>query len=80
MLPNGRFRQAGGLPWSTRILFGAGLIAAIAGAFAIAALAISMAAILIPVALLAAIVAWAAMRWRRWQAKLFRSRGQSLRP
>jgi len=68
------------MAWSTRLVLAAGLLAAIAGGIAVAALAISVAAVLIPVALLSAIVAWAVLRWRQWQAGLFRSRGKNLRP
>ncbi len=72
MLPDGRFRGVAGSPLSLRILVGAALLALVAGGLAIAALAISIAAVLLPVALLAAIVSWATLRWRRWRAGLRR--------
>lgn len=67
MTPDGRVRPAG-LPLSARILVGAALIAIIAGGLAFAALALSVAVFLIPVALVAAAIAWATLRWRRWRA------------
>lgn len=73
MRPDGRFQSVSGPPLSLRILVGAALIALVAGGLAIAALAISVAAVLVPVALLAAIVAWATLRWRRWRASLRRN-------
>lgn len=72
MLPDGRFRTASGPPLSMRILAGAVLLALIAGGLAIAALLISVFAVLVPVALLAAVVAWATLRWRQWRAGLRR--------
>lgn len=71
MLPNGRFRSApAGPPLSLRILVGAALVAIVASGLALAALAVSVAAALLPVALLAAVVAWVALRFRRWRAGL----------
>lgn len=81
MTPDGRFRPppAGraGVPVSTRILVGAILVAALAGAASMAALALWIASMLIPVAAAAVIVAYATLRYRAWRAggPLVRGRG-----
>ena len=51
-----------------RIVFWAVVVAVVAGAAVFAALAFWLAMFLIPVAALAAIVAWALLRFRLWQA------------
>ena len=74
LLPDGRVRPARptlvGPALSLRLLVGAALVAAIAGALSLAALAISILSLLVPVAVFAGFVAWATMRWRRWRAGL----------
>jgi len=50
-----------------RIFRAAVMVAAIAGAVAIAALALWFAIALIPVLLVAGVVAWAAWRWQLWR-------------
>lgn len=69
LLPDGRVRPAGPA-LSLRLLVGAALVAAVAGALSLAALAIWVLSLLIPIAVLAGFVAWAALRWRRWRAGL----------
>lgn len=69
LLPDGRVRPVGPT-LSLRLLVGAALVAAVAGALSLVALAISILSLLVPVAVLAGLVAWAAMRWRRWRASL----------
>lgn len=72
MTPDGRFRpqpRRPGVPLSFRILVAAVVVAAVAFAASIAAFAISVLAVLLPVAAGAAVVAWATLRYRRWQRR-----------
>lgn len=68
MTPDGEFRTPPQMPWSQRILRGAIVVAVLAAGLAVAALALWFALILIPVAVGAALVAYAAFRWRLWRA------------
>jgi uncharacterized membrane protein YdbT with pleckstrin-like domain len=65
MDPNGSLQRASLM---NRLVFWAVVVAVVAGAALFAALAFWLAMILIPVAVGAAIVAWALMRFRLWQA------------
>jgi hypothetical protein len=65
MDPNGSLQRAS---LTNRILFWAVVVAVVAGAALFAVLAFWIAMILIPVAVGAAIVAWAMLRFRLWQA------------
>lgn len=70
MTPDGRFRpqpRRPGPSLSARILIVAVVVAAVALAASVAVFALSLLAVLIPVAAGAAVVAWATLRYRRWQ-------------
>lgn len=70
MAPDGTFRSpAPGkrAPLSFKLLLGATMVAVLAGALAVAALAMWVAALLLPVVIVAAFVAWATYRYRRWR-------------
>ena len=56
-------------PISTRILFWAIVIAAVAGALTVAAFALWIATMILPVAIAAAAVAWVMYRYRAWRAQ-----------
>ena len=57
-----------GVPTSLKLMVGATLIALGAGAVAFAALALWVLSMVLPVILVAGVVAWGALRFRRWQA------------
>jgi hypothetical protein len=65
MDPNGSLQRASLM---NRLVFWAVVVAVVAGAALFAALAFWLAMFLIPVAVGAAIVAWALLRFRMWQA------------
>jgi hypothetical protein len=70
MAPDGTFRtKPSGLraPLSFKLLLGATIVAVVAGAFAAAALALWVAAMLLPVVIVAAAVAFAALKYRQWR-------------
>lgn len=67
LLSDGRVRPVGPA-LSLRLLVGAAVVAAVASALSLAALAIWVMSLLLPVAVLAGLVAWATLRWRRWRA------------
>jgi hypothetical protein len=70
MLPDGTFREKPRRPpVATRIFFWAATIAAVALALAFAAFALWIVLLLIPVAVVAALVAWVALRWQVWRAR-----------
>ncbi len=76
MLPDGRFRappRPAGMPLSTKLVIGATLVAVLGGSLAVAALAVWVVSMILPVVIIAGAVAWAAMRFRRWQ--LLRGQG-----
>lgn len=75
MTPQGEFRTPPPAPWSARILRYAIIVAVLAAGVAVAALMLWFALILIPVALGAALIAYAAFRYRVWQARKARSSG-----
>jgi len=55
--------------WAVRLGLGAAVVAAIAGALAVAALVLWVASVMIPVALVAGVVAYAAFRFQVWRAQ-----------
>jgi hypothetical protein len=55
--------------WAVRLGLGAAVVAAIAGAVAVAALVLWVASVMIPVALVAGVVAYAAFRFQVWRAQ-----------
>jgi hypothetical protein len=63
-----------GLPWTVRIGIGAVIVAAVAGLAASAVVLLWLASILIPVAIVAAAIAYAALRFQLWR---LRTRGGS---
>jgi hypothetical protein len=65
----GEFISPPRAPVSTRILFWAVVVAAVAGALSLAAFALWVAFMILPVALGAAAVAWIMYRYRLWQAR-----------
>ena len=71
MLPDGSFRSepraTAGVPISAKLMFGAVLVALVAGAISVAALALWLLSLALPVLILAGVGAWAAYRFRRSQ-------------
>ena len=78
MLPDGSFRQPTRPPIMTRIFIWAAVIAAIAGALALAAFALWIALILLPIALLAGVIAWVALRYQIWRARRNEQAGRTV--
>ncbi len=68
MTPEGEFVPPPKVPFTTRLLGIAILVAVIAGAIALASLALWIALTLIPIALAAALVAYVVLRWQAWRA------------
>ena len=68
MTPEGEFVPPPRVPFTTRLLGIAVLVAVIAGAVALASLALWIALTLIPIALAAALVAYVVVRWQAWRA------------
>jgi hypothetical protein len=69
MTPDGRFRGPPTTPLATRIARTALVIAILSGVMAVLILALWFALALIPVAIGAALIAWAAFRFRLWQMR-----------
>ena len=70
MLPDGRFRSTPqGLPLSTKLMIGGAIVAALAGSVMIAMLALWLIAMLIPVMIVAAVIAYATYRVKRWRLR-----------
>lgn len=67
MTLDGRVRPAPRMPIAARVIAAAVVVAVLCTLLSIAALAIWVASLLIPVALVAALVAWLAIKLRRWQ-------------
>ena len=67
LLPDGRYRPSRP-PLSARIFGWAVIVAAVAGALALAAFALWFALVLIPVVVVAGLIAWIAFRYRLWRA------------
>ena len=71
MLPDGSFRAPPppprGVPLSFKLLVGAILVALVAAAIAVAALALWLFSMILPVVIIAGAVAWATLKFRRWQ-------------
>ncbi len=81
MTPDGQFIAPPATPVSTKLFRYAVIAAVVAGAGAIAALALWIAFMLIPIAFAAAVIAWAAFRWRLWRERRgFGSRPDIFRP
>jgi hypothetical protein len=68
MTPDGRFLEPPAATSADKLLRFGLVVAAVAGAVALAALAFWLAVLLIPVAILGAGIAYAAFRWRLWKA------------
>ena len=77
MTPDGRFTAPRRPAWPIRIGVVAVLVAIVASGIAVALLVLWFALILIPVAIVAALVAWAALRFQLWRTA--RSAGSQLR-
>ena len=80
MTPDGAFRappRRPVMPLSMKVALGAALVAMVGVTMTVAALAIWVVSLILPVVIIAGGVAWAAMRYRRWQ--LLRG-GSDLRP
>ncbi len=76
MTADGRFQDRSrvtGIPFSMKLMIGAGVVALLAGAAAIAAVALWLISLILPVMIIAACVAWATMRYRRWRSGSFGS-------
>jgi hypothetical protein len=72
MTPDGEFisvRQSGTLPFSTKVVVVAVLVAVLAGAVAIALLALWLALTLIPIAIAGALIAYGVFRVQLWWAR-----------
>lgn len=69
MRADGSFRAPQRPPIMTRIFIWAVVVAFIAGGLAAAAFALWLALFLVPVALLAAVIAWLALRFQLWRAR-----------
>lgn len=69
MTPEGDFVRPPRVPFTTRLLGLAVLVAVVAGGLALASLALWIALTLIPVAIAAALVAYVALRWQSWRAR-----------
>lgn len=73
MTPDGTFRtppRVGGgarAPLSFKLLFGAVIVAVLAGAAALAALALWVVSLLLPVIIIALGVAWGTYKYRQWR-------------
>lgn len=70
MTPDGTFRtapRAARVPLSFKLLVGAGLVAVLAGAAAIALFALTVLSFLLPVVIIAGAVAYASFRYRLWR-------------
>jgi hypothetical protein len=68
LLPDGSYRPRRP-PIAARVFAWAVVIAAVAGALAVAALALWFALILIPVVVAAGLIAWLAFRYQLWRAR-----------
>ncbi len=71
MLPDGRFggnARPPQVPFTTKVMVGAAIVAVLGTCLAIAALALWFVSLILPVVLIAAAVAWGMMRFRRWQS------------
>ena len=69
MTPDGKFRTPPPTPWASRILRYAILTGLVAAGLAMAAFALWFALMLIPIVIGAALVAYAAFRWRLWKTR-----------
>ena len=83
MTVDGRFEHQSSTPqrsapWASRILRYAIVAAVLAGSLALAAVVLWAALILIPVAIAAALVAYAAFRWRAWRLRDSARRNRNL--
>ena len=70
MLPDGTFRappQPPRVPFSLKLGVGAVLVAVVGLSLSVAALAIWFVSLILPVVVIAGVVAWGALRFRRWQ-------------
>lgn len=65
---DGRFVSPKRASWPAKIAGVAILVAVLAGAIGLAALALWVATLLIPIAVLAAVIAWIALRFQAWRA------------
>ena len=71
MLPDGRFGatpRPPQVPFTTKVMVGAAIVAMLGTCLAVAALALWFVSLILPVVLVAAAVAWGMMRFRRWQS------------
>lgn len=79
MTPEGEFvlppqPATGASTWAVRLGFGAAVIAALAGALAVAAVFLWVASIMIPVAVIAGLIAYGAFRFQLWRGRRSLSR------
>jgi len=69
MLPDGTFRTTyQGLPFSTKLMIGGAIVAALAGSVVIGMLALWLVTMLIPVVMVAALIAYVVYRVKRWRS------------
>ena len=72
MLPDGSFHTQPRwvlVPFSTKLMLGAALVAVLAVSIAAAALPIWVVSLVLPVIVIAGVVAWAMYRYQRWQSR-----------
>lgn len=65
MLPDGTFRRPPTVPFTTKLIVGAVLVAMVAGSIAVAVAALWVLSVILPVVIIAGGVAWLAMKWQR---------------
>jgi len=80
MLPDGRFRTPPRPPVATRVFIWAVLVAAVSAGLVGAFLALWVALTLLPIAIIAALVAWLALRFQIWRARSSASGQRNIRP
>ncbi len=69
MTPDGGFRQPARLPWTSKVVAVAVLVAILAGVVAFAAFALWLALALVPVVAVAVLVAVGTLRFQMWRAR-----------
>ncbi|MDA8050435.1 MAG: hypothetical protein M0002_10570 [Rhodospirillales bacterium] len=67
LTPEGEFRRPARPPWAMRLAGWAIVVALIAGGLAVAAVFFWLALLLIPVAIVAALLAYGALRFQLWR-------------
>lgn len=81
MRPDGSFRAPprGGMAFTTKVALGAGLVTVIGGALLVAAMMVWVVSMVLPAVLIAAGIAFVALKLRGWQARRSPGAGWPLR-